>query len=284
MMKNHPLSGYAAVLLGTVFLTTGSLDADEPFAPKLFAFQNGVHFSTPNKRIEVLKELGYDGIGSANLNDLRSRWAEYRKQGLKIYSIYSGVTIQNDRFTVPPKLLQAIGDLKGTDTVVELFVGGKGSDEQAVMAVREVAAAAEKSMLKIVLYPHSGCHIDHLADAVRIARKVDRKNVGVMFNLCHFLMVEPDSDLKKELRAAKPWLWRVSICGAETGTRSFSTLIQPLDRGDFPQLDLLKLLREQDFRGPIGLQCYGVKGDARQNLQHSVNEWKKLMSELQRFP
>ena len=34
----------------------------------VFAFQNGVHFKTVKERIKVLKELGYDGIGSAKLS------------------------------------------------------------------------------------------------------------------------------------------------------------------------------------------------------------------------
>ena len=34
----------------------------------VFAFQNGVHFKTVKERINVLKELGYDGIGSAKLS------------------------------------------------------------------------------------------------------------------------------------------------------------------------------------------------------------------------
>lgn len=251
--------------------------AQDRFSPEFFAFQNGVHFPSPDERIKVLKQLGYDGIGSANLNDLKVRWEKYSAAGLKIYSIYAGVNITEKSFTVPQNLLKAIKELKNRDTMVELFVGGKGTDEQAVSAVREVAQAARQSGLKVVLYPHSGCHVDHIGDAVRIAKKADRENVGVMFNLCHFLMVEPGSDMKSELEKAKPYLWRVSVCGAQVGTRSFKTLIQPLDQGDFKQDDLLALLRKIGFSGSIGLQCYGVRGDSRTNLKRSMLQWKSLV-------
>ena len=53
--------------------------------------------------------------------------------------------------------------------------------------------------------------------AVRIARKAKRDNVGVMFNLCHFLRVEPKTDLAATLKNAAPFLWRVSTSGAEIG-------------------------------------------------------------------
>ena len=29
--------------------------------------------------------------------------------------------------------------------------------------------------------------VEKFGDAIRIARKIDRPNVGVMFNLCHYL-------------------------------------------------------------------------------------------------
>ena len=75
-----------------VFITTvGLLAADKPWP--VFAFQNGVHFGKVEQRIAVLKELGYDGIGSANLSSnlpLHARLRAYDKAGLKLYSFYVG--------------------------------------------------------------------------------------------------------------------------------------------------------------------------------------------------
>ena len=42
--------------------------AAKPEAWPVFPFQNGVHFKTTAERVKVLKELGYDGIGSAKLS------------------------------------------------------------------------------------------------------------------------------------------------------------------------------------------------------------------------
>ena len=38
--------------------------------------------------------------------------------------------------------------------------------------------------------------MERIEDAVRVADKVDRPNVGVMFNLCHWLRVSKDRDYK----------------------------------------------------------------------------------------
>ena len=33
------------------------------------------------------------------------------------------------------------------------------------------------------------------------------------------------------------------------------------------------LLREIGYRGPIGLMCYGIQGDAREHLERSLKVW-----------
>ena len=39
---------------------------------------------------------------------------------------------------------------------------------------------------------------------------------------------------------------------------------------------LLRVLAEVDYRGPVGLQSYGLTGDARDNLQASLRAWEIL--------
>ena len=99
-----------------------------------------------------------------------------------------------------------------------------------------------------------------------------------MFNLCHFLKVEPNADLQKTLESAGDLLWRVSTCGADTDGKSWSQLIQTLDRGSFDQVTFLKLLREIGFSGDIGLQCYAIRGDTKQNLNRSIAAWRKYLA------
>jgi sugar phosphate isomerase/epimerase len=39
------------------------------------------------------------------------------------------------------------------------------------------------------------------------------------------------------------------------------TDIQP-DSGSFDVAELLKMLKDMGYAGPVGLQCYGLRGDA----------------------
>ena len=52
--------------------------------------------------------------------------------------------------------------------------------------------------------------------------------------------------------------------------------IEPLDTGDFDLTGLIETLREVHYRGPVGLQCYGIPGDARDHLARSMSAWRAL--------
>ena len=249
----------------------------------VYAFQNGVHFKTVKERVKVLEELGYDGIGSAKLSksdlSLPDRLKAYEKAGLKIFSFYIGGKLSSEGHTFQSEIPEAIRQLKGHDTILELYIQGSkksNTDEQAITFVQKIADLAEKSGLRVVLYPHAGFYIDTLGDAIRVARKCQRNNVGVMFNLCHFLKVEPKANLKATLLEAKDLLWQVSTSGAEIGGTNWGQLIQTLDRGDFDQKALFQILDEIGFSGNVGFQCYAIRGNSRENLKRSMDAWKKL--------
>ena len=84
------------------------------------------------------------------------------------------------------------------------------------------------------------------------------------------------------IREAGPHLFLVTINGADHDGDAWDRLIQPLDRGSFDVYGLLKMLQEQGYTGPIGLQCYGVPGDKHENLKRSIEAWGKLSQRLAR--
>jgi len=257
-------------------------ETSRKFAPEFFVFENGARFGSTENQIKVLKELGFDSLGSAKPHDLPARIKLHEASGLRISSLYIGGRIGggNDVKAINPAIPESIRHLKGHDTIIELTVQGgrNNTDEEAVAFVQEVADMAKESGLRVVLYPHAGFYVDTLGDAVRIARLSGRANVGAMFNLCHFLKVEPKADLRETLENAGDLLWRVSICGADTNGTTWGELIQTLDRGSFDQKAFLKLMREIGFTGDVGLQCYAIRGDARDNLGRSIAAWRKHLA------
>jgi len=268
----------ALIFLFFIVMPMRGADAT-PFTPAFYVFQNGVNFETAKHGALVVKELGYQGIGSIKPDDLVKFMAACENEELKVFSIYTGGSVNADGFEYGKEVGEAIAMLKGTGALVELYVqsGENPNDAQAIAFVREIAGLANDSGLKVVLYPHAGFHIERMDHAVRIAKATGLDNVGVAFNLCHFLKVQPGDDLREALVAARPWLWSVSICGADADGAEWSSLIRPLDEGTFDQPTLVGILRQIGYQGAIGLQCYNITMDARENLSRSMVAWKKIL-------
>jgi len=241
------------------------------------------------QQAEMLKELGYDGAGHLWLKNVPERLKTLDAAGLKLFHIYMRLNVKpGNKRPYDPKLEEVVKLLKGRKTALVLLVGGMKpsdttADPRAVKLVGQIADIATKSSLDVILYPHTGDWLQNVGDAVRIAKKVGRKNVGVMFNLCHWLKAEHGKDLENTLKAAMPYLKGVSIHGADTAAEIAAgkgKWIQPLDSGSFDVAALLKMLKDMGYTGPIGLQCYGLRGDASDHLTRSIAAWRKLRKRL----
>jgi sugar phosphate isomerase/epimerase len=103
--------------------------------------------------------------------------------------------------------------------------------------------------------------------------------VGVTFNLCHWLKQDGPSDLESRLKLALPRLMLVTINGADP-EGGWDRIIQTLDRGSYDVCDFLKTLRRVGYRGPIGLQCYAIAGNKRDNLARSMKTWQEYCRRL----
>lgn len=261
--------------------------AAEPHAFPFFAFDNGVGRDVgmkPAEQAAILAELGYQGIGYTGVKNIPEMLAALDARGLKMFSTYIPVNLAPDAEPYDRDLPKAIEELKSHKTALWIHLhGGKSPseelDDRAVAVIREIADMAEKSGLQVVLYPHMGFYVSNNADALRVVKKVNRKNVGTSFNLCHFLKQQDEAEMERVIKESLPYLMLVSVNGADSGdTRNMNwdRLIQTLDRGTFDVGRLLRLLETVGYQGPIGLQCYAIKGDIRDNLKRSKEAWDKL--------
>ena len=138
----------------------------------------------------------------------------------------------------------------------------------------------KQSGVAVSLYPHKGCYAQRMEDVVRLAKKTDRPNVGVTFTFCHFLAVDDAKNLDRVLEMARPYLTMVTINGTSGyASGNLASWIQVLGEGTFDVGAVLKALRKLDYRGPIGIIAYGIKGDHREILSRSIQAWKKLSAE-----
>ncbi len=265
----------------------------EPAGPNPFfamdtATRDAKH-QTAKDQVDMLKELGYDGIGTGyeGSEKLAEMLGQLDENGLRLFAVYLGVNLDPGEQKYDPTVKDAIQLLKGRHTILWVFVQSKKhqpsaieGDGRAVEIIGELADMAADAKVRIALYPHYAFWLERVEDAVRVAERVNRPNVGVTFNLCHWLRVDDEKNMLPLIESAMPYLYVVSINGADSGGKDWKQLIQTLDRGSFDMAGFLKALKDSGYTGPIGLQGYGIGGDAHENLKRSMNAWRRLSQEL----
>ena len=276
--------------LTAALVLTGTLNAAEQKPYPFFPFCIDWHDSKKRyfeEQAGMLTDLGYDGVGHIYLEKVEERLKTLDEAALRLFQITMVVDVGPGRAPYTSGFREVLELVKGRQVQFCLIVNGVKSsdpsaDPHAVEILREMSNLAEGSGARLLLYPHQGSWIERLEDSMRVADKVDRANVGVMFNLCHWLRVDQSRDPTLLLKEAMPRLWAVSICGADTFDEKpgWDRYIQPLGQGSFDVGGLLKILKQVGYRGPIGLQCYGIGGDAREHLADSMAAWRVLSGNL----
>jgi sugar phosphate isomerase/epimerase len=240
------------------------------------------------EQAEMLKELGYEGVGHIYLDGVAERLKSLDDANLKLFQITMNVNVASGKPAFEPRFREVLTLVKGRHVQFDLLLNGMppsdaSVDDHAVEILREMSDLARDSGSELLLYPHQGSWVERIEDAVRVADKVNRPNVNVMFNLCHWLRVDKNRDYRPLLKLALLRLRAVSICGADEfdPKPGWDHYIQPLGQGTFDVGRFLRTLKELGYQGPIGLQCYGIGGDAREHLARSFSVWQGLWQNLQ---
>ncbi|HPO16949.1 MAG TPA: TIM barrel protein [Candidatus Hydrogenedentes bacterium] len=269
------------VCCGATAIAAETAGMPNPF----FAMDTGTkdeNHQTPQAQASMLKELGYAGYGFTGFKEIPAMLHALDANNLKMFTTYISATVEPDGGTLEPGLEEGITALKGRNTILWLTINSKtykpsstDGDAIAVKMLCDISDKLQQTSLRVALYPHTGCWLEKVEDAVRVAKLVDRKNVGVTFNLCHWLNAGKGQNMNGLLDLARPYLFVVTINGADT-EGGWDRLIQTLDKGSFDLRGFLQGLRRIEYTGPIGLQGYGIKGDVHENLKRSITAWHKL--------
>jgi sugar phosphate isomerase/epimerase len=256
--------------------------------PPLFAMDTGTRdaaHQTAEAQVALIKEIGFAGIAPTYTTPeaLREMLAAVDLHQMKLCAVY--VHLDLDDGTAPsPEIREVINQLRGRETILWLYLTSSewkpsdpAGDARAVPILRQIAELAKVAGIRTALYPHAEYWVERIEDAVRLADQVNHENLGVTFNLCHWLKVD-GQELDARLELAKKHLFAVTLNGADAGGKDWERLIQPLGSGDFDIARLIAKLNDLPFTGPICLQHYGIPGDARDNLQKSMDAWRILHS------
>jgi sugar phosphate isomerase/epimerase len=280
------------LLFFLLFILISSEASSQKFRPDLFCFEDAfllTPLSSFDSRVRLLKDLGFDGFEMEGLDSCYSKLAALDRAGLKLYMVYIEVDLDKAN-AYDPRLKDFIAKLSGRHTTLWLHVHNDAlspsdttGDARCVAVLRELADFSSMYGVSIALYPHSRFWLEKVGDSVRLTKKIGRSNVGAVFNLCHFLKTDERSALEIRLKESIPYLAAVSVNGADDGnTRDmdWSRLIQPLGTGNFDVLNILRVLKNNNFKGPVGLQCYNIEGDPAVFLKKSMKAWQDYIGIL----
>ena len=275
-----------AIVCGLLFSALTAVAGPNPF----FVFDNGLGattLTTIEAKLDLVKEVGFDGLSwrTDSPERVKEVLAGARQRGLKLFAIYADLQLKDGKIVYDPRLKEIIVLCRGTDTMIwptmsstQFKPSDPAGDDIAVAGLREFADLCASNGLRVAIYPHVGCWVHRVQDALRVIKKVDRRNVGLTFNLCHALMDGAEDRIPGLLDEVAPYLFVATINGADShpSKPTWAQLIQPLDKGDYDVSIVLKKLNMLGFKGPIGLQCFNIPGDPRVLLPKSMAAWRKL--------
>jgi len=253
----------------------------------LFVFNNGlnkrgVDTMSIDKQSAFLKQLGYSGIEQRETNGLLEAVNAMKKVGLSVYTDYMNIDIDKDEPYLP-SWREMIPKLKGTNIILWAHFHSEkykssdtAADDKIVKIVQDLADFAKPYGIRIAIYHHIGFLVQTAEDSYRIATKVNRDNVGSVLNLCHYLRTASEDDLTKTVDMTLSKLFVVSINGADSGDTpkmDWTRLIRPLGQGTFDCYRFVEMLIDKGYKGPIGIQCYNLKGNPETYLVPTIEAW-----------
>ena len=244
----------------------------------------------PAECAQVLADLGYAGLGGRPAT-AKAHAAALKAKGLAYFNGYFVADFPSGQVDLPEDLIKAVDGLAGTGGTLWLAVnkvtlplglslGPEYGDTVVVPQLRQLVTYARSKGVKISLYPHAGFWAARFETCVRVASKVDNPNLGVTFNLCHWLKVEgSERDPLPLIKEALPRLNFITINGADNGDTQnlgWDKLIQPLGRGTYDVGVFVAKARAAGYRGPFGFQGFGIKMDSKELLKESMEGWGKI--------
>jgi len=265
---------------------------------EFFALHNIIRgdstYNTFDKQVELVKNAGFDGIEINQIESfegMKTALDEYDFKGSYFYvKLQLGEPIDN-------RLEKAIIKLKGSNTIIAPYIladnkhfkpNSPEGDSETIKLLQLISMWSKKAGLQVAIYPHLGFYVERTDHALRLVKKVNRKNVGLSFNLCHWLAttsLTERTDLKNHLKELNPYLKMITISGANDIISQKKTIfddyILPLGTGSFDTYDLLKyMVKTIKYKKPIGVQCYNIKGNKPQLIQNTMNVWKEYKTRL----
>ena len=271
----------------------------QPVKNEFFTLHNIIRgdstYNTFDKQVQLIKSAGYDAIEINQLDSfdgMKEALDKYHFKGAYFY-----VKLNLEEPYLDTRLKSYIDRLSGTGVIIAPYSVSESkkykpsshdADTLVIRLVRQISDWSKHAKLEVAIYPHLGFYVERTGHALELVKQIDRKNVGLSFNLCHWLATTSAQEriaLKTELKGLRPYLKMITVSGANdvmsTQKSVWDDYILPLGTGSFDTYGMIQyLVRDLKFQGPIGVQCYGIKGDKAALVRTTIAAWKTYKAKM----
>ena len=205
-----------AVISVFVFILSLNINAQQ-FKPGFFCFEDAFLLSPGysfDSRAKLLKSLGFDGIELEGLDNTDEKLMILDKYNLKVFMVYVQIDIDKEQ-PYDIRLNDFIKKVRDKGVTLWLHIHSEKygpsdplGDDICVPIIQKLADFANEYNVKIALYPHSRFWLEKVGDSVRLTQKINRRNTGAVFNLCHFLKTDDREFSGEEAERVNP----ISFC------------------------------------------------------------------------
>jgi sugar phosphate isomerase/epimerase len=139
-------------------------------------------------------------------------------------------------------------------------------------AIGKLADTAARQGSRVALYNH-GAWFGHPRNQVRIIKKLDRANIGIVYNFHH--AHEELDEFPQLLELMLPHLYTMNLNGMTRG----GPKIQTIGEGESEE-EMIRLLAESGFSGTVGILCHIMEADAEKILRANMDGLRSLVEKM----
>jgi hypothetical protein len=230
----------------------------------------------PAERALMLKEMGitrcaYDWR-QEHVPTFEQEILEYKKQGIEYFAFWSthdDALALFQKYDLHPQIWQMIGGDTGTTDAEKT--------ENAANAMTALAKRTAELKCPLGLYNHGGWTGEprNLVAVCRRLREMGFPHVGIVYNFHHGH--DHIADWKESFDLMKPYLLCLNLNGMNDGAQP---KILGIGKGQH-ELEMIRVVTESDYRGPIGIIDHREELDARESLQENLDGLRWVRKELQ---
>lgn len=260
------------VLTGLLFLSpASSVFSSDNFADENLVAWCIVPFDAakrgPAERAAMLKELGlrrcaYDWRAE-HVDSFEQEILEYKKHGIEFFAFWAGHPKAFELFAkykISPQIWKTLTD-PGKDAT-----SYKERVDAAAKSMISTAKAAAKIGSKLGLYNHGGWGGEpkNLVAVCERLRELGYDNAGIVYNFHH--AHEHIDDWAGSFDLIKDHLLCLNLNGMNPNAKP---KIVGIGKGD-KETEMIRIVRESGYNGPIGILDHRNELDARESLQENI--------------